>query len=174
MLVFVVSQFLGVYNEGRDEIVKDEKGTPILIGGKQVTSEEAVRGFSTVGVLDMIESVHPNFPMSKLSIGAAAYGRGWEYIKVKKAHDKLFWHGLAQQYTGGDKDGLGVAGSFQAGVTDFREIYDQYWMNGSAEVYYDKQAGAAYTWSEQSDSDSTHTYASVVSFDSPRSVIEKG
>jgi hypothetical protein len=93
-------------------------------------------------------------------------------VRVRKEHDKLFWHGIAAGESV-SREGLGTAGTWENSVTDFRDLYDHH-MTGNAEnLYYDTQAQAAYTWEPAADQQG-YAVASVNSFDDPRSVIAKG
>ncbi|APJ04693.1 glycoside hydrolase family 18 protein [Silvanigrella aquatica] len=154
---------------GSNDIVKDETGNNIIIGQNPATQAEVLRNYSIEGAIKYIIKNNPQFPTQKLVVGAASYSRGWHTIRVKKEHDKLFWHGVAS----GPDGALGVNGTFENGVTDFREIYDKYMASGNNEnLYYDAQAEAAYTWQFKS-SDGATISANVESFDSQRSVIAK-
>lgn len=154
---------------GSNDIMKDEAGNNILIGQKTETQAQVLRNYSVEGAVKTILNNNPNFPSQKLVIGAASYSRGWHTIHVKSKHDKLFWHGVAA----GQDGGLGVDGTFENGVSDFREIYDKYMSSGNtSNFYYDAQAEAAYIWKPK-DSNGNTISATVESFDSPRSVIAK-
>ncbi|NRB39485.1 MAG: hypothetical protein HRU20_13610 [Pseudomonadales bacterium] len=157
------------YNEGGGDIVSDEQGQTILVDGDQKSTTDILRGYSAEGAIEAIKTMYPQFSLQKLNIGVASYSRGWQAVKVKELHDKLFWHGQAQKH----QDGYGMAGTFQVGVSDFRDVYDHNMTGSAANLYYDNQAKAAYTWKESSRSGGYVT-ATVESFDSPRSVIDKG
>ncbi|WP_431628266.1 glycosyl hydrolase family 18 protein [Enterobacter bugandensis] len=160
------------YQPGSQNKVKDEAGNIIIDGqGNSMTGEQAQRGFSTEGAVKAILDNNPDFPSEKLVIGAAAYSRGWHSVSVKPEHDKLFWHGIANGETVSRK-GLGSNGSYEHGVTDYRELYDTF-ISKKVNTYYDKQAEAAYIWKPISSVNGNPT-AQVETFDSQRSVIAKG
>ena len=154
---------------GSKDIMKDEAGNNILIDQNIATQEQVLRNYSVEGAIKSILENNPDFPSQKLVVGAASYSRGWHTVRVKAEHDKLFWHGVAA-----GKDGfLGVNGTFENGVTDFRELYDKYMTPGNtSNFYYDSQAEAAYIWKPKGNSSGIIS-ATVESFDSPRSVIAK-
>jgi GH18 family chitinase len=154
---------------GSKDIMKDEAGNNILIGNNHVTQAQVLHNYSVEGAIKSILNNNREFPSQKLVVGAASYSRGWHTIKVKEEHDKLFWHGVAA----GQDGALGVNGSFENGVSDFREIYDKYMTTGNtSNLYYDSQAEAAYIWIPKG-TNSGFISATVESFDSPRSVIAK-
>ncbi len=154
---------------GSNDIMKDEAGNNILIGQNNVTQAQVLHNYSVEGAIKSILDNNPNFPSQKLVIGAASYSRGWHTVRVKAEHDKLFWHGVA----GGKDADLGVSGTFENGVSDFREIYDKYMTPGNTtNLYYDSQAEAAYIWIPKGTNGGIIS-ATVESFDSPRSVIAK-
>lgn len=160
------------YQQGSQDKVKDEAGNIIIDGqGHDMTGEQTQRGFSTEGAVKAILDNNPDFPSEKLVVGAAAYSRGWHSVSVKTEHDKLFWHGIAN---GEDvsRKGLGSSGSYEHGVTDYRDLYDNV-ISKKQNVYYDKQAEAAYIWKPIANVNGNPT-AQVETFDSQRSVIAKG
>ncbi|KAB7895356.1 hypothetical protein GA565_04775 [Rouxiella sp. S1S-2] len=164
---------IGAYfAEGADKNLKDDIGQEIVDAkGQKITGAEAMRGFSTEGAVNAILDNNPEFPSTKLVIGAASYSRGWHTVRVPAKLDKLFWHGIADGKSV-SREGLGSHGTFENGVTDFREIYDNYIAKGK-DFYYDKQAEAAYVWEPKSND--AHTVgAHVETLDSQRSVIAKG
>jgi chitinase len=106
-------------------------------------------------------------PASKLVVGTAMYGRGWEGVKeanteggnpmTAKGTGKLtgstangVWEPGIQDYKGIKKVMIGASGE---GINGF-------------ETYYDEQADAAYVWNK--------TSGTLVTYDSPRSVNAKG
>ncbi|APJ03450.1 glycoside hydrolase family 18 protein [Silvanigrella aquatica] len=149
--------------------IKDEAGNPITVSSQIQTNKQNFKSYSAEGAIKTILENNPEFPSQKLVLGAAAYSRGWHTIQVKAEHDKLFWHGVAA-----GKDGsLGVSGTFENGVSDFREIFDKHMTEGNTQnLYYDKQAEAAYIWKPKNTNENIIS-ASVESFDSPQSVIAK-
>ncbi len=155
-------------------LATDELGNPVLFNGKTRTNSEVARGFSTRGAIETVRSLYPDFPTNKLVIGVASYSRGWEYLKNKKAYGKFFWHGQAQNWRNSRGSGLGAAGTFQFGVSDFRDIYDHFMKGNTSYLYYDTQAESAYIWKPHTINDATYQFAKVETFDSPRSVIAKG
>jgi chitinase len=157
---------------GADEELADEAGRPILIDGHTVTQRELLAGYSAEGAIKSILENNPAFPPEKLNLGVASSGRSWHSVRVRKEHDKLFWHGVAAG-ANESPQGLGTAGTWKAGETDFRELYDKYMRGDAANLYYDTQAQAAYAWVAGAPQDG-YTVASVDSFDDPRSVIAKG
>ncbi|MFT4273581.1 MAG: glycosyl hydrolase family 18 protein [Pantoea sp.] len=160
------------YQQGGQDKVKDEAGNIIIDGqGNDMTGEQTQRGFSTEGAVKAILDNNPDFPSEKLVVGAAAYSRGWHSVSVKQEHDKLFWHGIANGEEVSRK-GLGSNGSYEHGVTDYRELYDNI-ISKKQDVYYDKQAEAAYIWKPIANVNGNPT-AQVETFDSQRSVIAKG
>lgn len=154
---------------GTDQFMADKSGAPIVIGGKEVTQAEVLRTYSAEGAINYILD-NTRFPAHKLVMGAASYSRGWHTVRVKEAHDKLFWHGVADGQSV-SRQGLGVNGTFENSVTDFRELYDKH-LKAGQNVYYDKQAEAAYIWIPKG-SQNGFKLGSVESFDSQRSVIAK-
>jgi len=157
---------------GSSTLLKDESGEIIKDArGNTISNEQAMRNFSTEGAIKAILDNNPDFPAEKLNLGAAAYSRGWHSVSVKPEHDKLFWHGIANG-TEVSRKGLGSNGTFENGVTDYRELYDNY-VSKNKDVYYDTQAEAAYIWEPIAKVNNNPT-AHVESFDSQRSVIAKG
>lgn len=160
------------YQQGSQDKVKDEAGNIIIDGqGNDMTGEQTQRNFSTEGAVKAILDNNPDFPSEKLVVGAAAYSRGWHSVSVKPEHDKMFWHGIANGEEVSRK-GLGSNGSYEHGVTDYRELYDTI-ISKKQNVYYDKQAEAAYIWKPIASVNGNPT-AQVETFDSQRSVIAKG
>ncbi len=157
------------YKTGVNEATVDEDGRTILVAGDTTTTADVLRGYSSEGAIEAIRAMYPNFPMEKLNLGVASYSRGWQEITVNSNHDKLFWHGQAQKHS----EGYGMAGTYQVGVSDFRDVYDHQMTGNAVNLYYDEQAKAAYTWQESGRRGNTIS-AQVESFDSPRSVIDKG
>ncbi|WP_435103611.1 glycosyl hydrolase family 18 protein [Arhodomonas sp. AD133] len=169
---------MGAYDEApADEYATDEIGNTVEVDGERINKREKVEGFSVEGAIKTIQRFYPDFPMSKLAVGAASYSRGWEYVKVDDAHDKMPWHGTAQEWGayGGDTK-LGIQGTFEPGVADYRDVYDNFIApNGGDWLYYDRQADAAYVWKPRPDhSGDGNKVATVHSMDTPRSVIAKG
>nr|WP_310618291.1 glycosyl hydrolase family 18 protein [Pantoea cypripedii] len=160
------------YQQGNQNKIKDEAGNIVIDGqGNDMTGEQAQRGFSAEGAVKAILDNNPDFPSEKLVVGAAAYSRGWHSVSVKPQHDKLFWHGIANGEEVSRK-GLGSNGTFENGVTDYRELYDTF-ISKKQDTYYDKQAEAAYIWKPIASVNGNPT-AQVETFDSQRSVIAKG
>ncbi|WP_163834227.1 glycosyl hydrolase family 18 protein [Spartinivicinus ruber] len=153
----------------------DELGNIILHNGQPVPLTKVMHNYSVEGAVKTIQQLYPEFPMAKLTIGAASYSRGWQYIKTQANHAKLFWHGKAQQWSNSNGSGLGNKGTFEFGVSDFRDIYDHYMKEDTQYLYYDRQAESAYIWQPHSNlNNENYHYAHVEAFDSPRSVIAKG
>lgn len=162
------------YQQGSQEKLKDEAGNIIIdANGQSMTGEEAQRNFSVEGAVKAILDNNPEFPSEKLVVGAAAYSRGWHSVSVEPKLDKLFWHGTANGKEV-SREGLGSNGSYEQGVTDYRELYDNFLSKKTNNnTYYDKQAEAAYIWKPIANVNGNPT-AQVETFDSQRSVIAKG
>lgn len=153
----------------------DELGNVILHNGNPIPLDEVMRNYSVEGAIKTVQHLYPDFPMIKLNIGAASYSRGWHYVKTKAEHSKLFWHGKAQEWSNSNGSGLGNKGTFEFGVSDFRDIYDHFMQEDTQYLYYDRQAESAYIWRPHSNlNNQQYHYAHVEAFDSPRSVIAKG
>lgn len=155
----------------------DALGHAVEYNSIKFNQRELIEDLSVEGAIRVIRKLYPGFPMDKLTIGVASYSRGWEYVEVNRAHNTLFWHGQAQKW-GVSKPitNIGVPGTFESGVADFRDVWDRYVAgNGGKWLYYDEQADAAYIWQPHQKQNSANTVvATVHSFDSPRSVIAKG
>ncbi len=104
----------------------------------------------------------------QIVVGTAMYGRGWE--GVMPANTTILDNPMTADGTGKLK-GSTTQGVWEDGIIDYKGLAQ--YMVGSAgtgvngfEVGYDEFADAAYVWNRQS--------GTLVTYDSPRSVLAKG
>ncbi|MFO6423913.1 glycosyl hydrolase family 18 protein [Motilimonas sp. KMU-193] len=156
--------------------VADELGNPVLINGQAKTMGDMFSAYSTEGAIQTVQTLYPDFPMSRLNIGVASYSRGWHAVKMKREHAPAFWHGTAQMLVDEQMQqrGFAVSGTFDAGTSSFIDIYDNYMQGDNNALYYDEQAKSVYVFVPQESDDQEHIYARVENIDSPRTVINKG
>lgn len=97
-------------------------------------------------------------PPEKLVIGAAMYGRGWTGVTEASMSDPT-----------NPMTGVGngkIAGSWEAGVIDYKDIVTDYENKAGVVLGYDEQAEAPWAW-DPSNGD-------LVTYDNKRSVMAKG
>ena len=104
----------------------------------------------------------------QIVVGTAMYGRGWE--GVLPANTTILDNPMTADGTG-KLTGTTAQGVWEAGIIDYKGLAQH--MVGAAgtgvngfEVGYDEMADAAYVWNRQS--------GTLVTYDSPRSVMAKG
>ncbi|WP_057829948.1 glycosyl hydrolase family 18 protein [Colwellia sp. TT2012] len=107
-------------------------------------------------------------PAKKIVVGTAMYGRGWQ--GVSPDNTSILDNPMTADGTG-KLTGSTTQGVWEAGIIDYKGLAQH--MVGAAgtgvngfEVGYDEMADAAYVWNKQS--------GTLVTYDSPRSVIAKG
>ncbi|WP_444928028.1 glycosyl hydrolase family 18 protein [Microbulbifer sp. TRSA002] len=93
-------------------------------------------------------------PPSKLVLGAAMYGRGWTGVNGWTGGDHLT----------GTATGA-VAGTWESGVVDYREIAENI-ASGQWQEYYDSTAQGAYIFKADT--------GDLITYDSPTTVMQKG
>jgi len=129
------------------------------MAGSYANANSPIVGFSAEEAVQHI--LARQVPASKVTIGAAMYGRGWKTVSNVQ-------NGNPFTGTGGE----GIAGSWEKGIEDYKKIESNMMggPNGSGTngftVYFDDQAQASYVWNP-----STTT---LISFDTARSVKAKG
>lgn len=134
-------------------------GTLGHMAGSYANANSPIVGFSAEEAVKYI--LARQVPASKVTIGAAMYGRGWKTVSNVK-------NGNPFTGTGGE----GIAGSWEKGIEDYKKIEANMMggVNGTGTngftLYWDDQAKASYVYNP-----STTT---LVSFDTPRSVKAKG
>lgn len=104
----------------------------------------------------------------QIVVGTAMYGRGWE--GVSPDNTTILDNPMTADGTG-KLTGTSAQGVWEAGIIDYKGLAQH--MVGAAgsgvngfEVGYDEMADAAYVWNRQS--------GTLVTYDSPRSVMAKG
>lgn len=134
-------------------------GTLGHMTGVQPNPNSPIAGFSTREAVEHI--LARQVPASKVTIGAAMYGRGWKTVNnVRNANP---FSG-----TGGE----GIAGSWEKGIEDYKKIESNMMggVNGTGAngftLYWDDTAKASYVWNPAT--------TTLVSFDTQRSVRAKG
>ncbi|PKF49683.1 chitinase [Enterovibrio nigricans] len=97
-------------------------------------------------------------PPEKLVIGAAMYGRGWTGVTEASMSDPT-------NPMTGVGNGM-VAGSWEDGVIDYKDIVTKYENNARVVTGYDAQAEAPWAWDPAN--------GDLVTYDNKRSVMAKG
>lgn len=134
-------------------------GTLGHMAGLHPNTNSPLPGFSAEEAVEHL--LDRQVPASKITIGAAMYGRGWKNVNNVSG---------SNPFTG--TGGEGIAGSWEKGIEDYKKIESTMLggVNGSGSngfiVGYDEQAQAAYVWNP--------TTKTLVSFDNQRSVRAKG
>ncbi|WP_370630699.1 glycosyl hydrolase family 18 protein [Photobacterium sp. WH24] len=123
----------------------DENGEPRL--GPAYTTAHGVERLLAQGV-----------PANKLVVGAAMYGRGWTGVTQASMTDP------SNPMTGVGNGA--VAGSWEAGVIDYKDVVTRYENKAGVVLGYDEQAEAPWAY-DPSNGD-------LVTYDSPRSIMAKG
>nr|WP_139122327.1 glycosyl hydrolase family 18 protein [Veronia pacifica] len=125
---------------GRDDSGKPRKGP----------------AYTTSNAIDLL--LAQGVPAEKLVVGTAMYARGWTGVTEASMSDP------SNPMTG---VGNGkVAGSWEDGVIDYKDVVTRYINNPNVKVGYDEQAEAPYAW-DPSNGD-------LVTYDNERSVLAKG
>ncbi|TKF36050.1 glycosyl hydrolase family 18 protein [Enterovibrio norvegicus] len=112
--------------------------------------------YTTANGIDLLMA--KGVPANKLVVGAAMYGRGWTGVTEASMSDPT-----------NPMTGVGngkIAGSWEAGVIDYKDVVTQYENKAGVVVGYDEIAEAPWAW-DPSNGD-------LVTYDNKRSVMAKG
>ncbi|WP_407332655.1 glycosyl hydrolase family 18 protein [Enterovibrio sp. 27052020O] len=127
--------------------------------GKGVDAEGKPRkgpAYTTANGIDLL--LAKGVPAEKLVVGAAMYGRGWTGVTEASMSDPT-----------NPMTGVGngkVAGSWEAGVIDYKDVVTKFENKAGVVLGYDEQAEAPWAW-DPSNGD-------LVTYDNKRSVMAKG
>lgn len=134
-------------------------GTLGHMAGLYPNPSSPLAGFSAQEAVDHL--LARQVPASKITIGAAMYGRGWKNVANVNGNNPFTGSG-----------GEGIAGSWEKGIEDYKKIETQMMggVNGTGAngfgLYWDDTGKASFVWNP-----ATKT---LVSFDTKRSVQAKG
>ncbi|WP_028022797.1 glycosyl hydrolase family 18 protein [Enterovibrio calviensis] len=127
--------------------------------GKGLDAEGKPRkgpAYTTVNGVNLL--LEKGVPPQKLVVGAAMYGRGWTGVTEASMSDPT-----------NPMTGVGngkIAGSWEAGVIDYKDVVSDYENKSGVVLGYDEQAEAPWAW-DPSNGD-------LVTYDNKRSVMAKG
>ncbi|MFK7873790.1 MAG: glycoside hydrolase family 18 protein [Oligoflexales bacterium] len=124
-----------------------------LFEGDNAISE----GFDTD---NSVQILNEQVPANKIVLGYAAYGRGWKGVNGQSGDDPF----SAKEYTC-NLGSCAIAGTWEAGVLDYKDIAENY-LNKNGFVYgYDQKAEAPYLWNSVT--------GELISYDDPTSIQAK-
>ncbi|WP_394212852.1 glycosyl hydrolase family 18 protein [Enterovibrio calviensis] len=112
--------------------------------------------YSTVNGINLL--LDKGVPAEKLVVGAAMYARGWTGVTEASMSDPT-----------NPMTGVGngkVAGSWEAGILDYKDVVTQFENKTGVVLGYDEQAEAPWAW-DPSNGD-------LITYDNKRSVMAKG
>ncbi|MDD1781267.1 glycosyl hydrolase family 18 protein [Enterovibrio sp. ZSDZ35] len=112
--------------------------------------------YTTANGVDLL--LAKGVPPEKLVIGAAMYGRGWTGVTEASMSDPT-------NPMTGVGNGM-VAGSWEDGVIDYKDVVTKFENNPSVVTGYDAQAEAPWAWNPSN--------GDLVTYDNRRSVLAKG